>query len=452
MTAMSRSLLPALAGLVLLAAAIAAAAPDCLAPEVSHTDRRDLAALRDAAESACPCDAFTSRRDHRRCTRPVVKAALDSAAVRPDCRREAKQLLRQSTCGTDKVTCGVVREPEGSYRTCKLRPAGRCTSRGRQTATACPALPYCADVADWTAGTCVDVRANGPFDAGARVITFTKDSVASPGTPRDLETTIWYPAPPGSGAVDPTVRAVLDAPVAAGGPYPVVMFSHGSCGYSRQSLFLTPFLASHGFVVVAPPHPGNTLFEFPNCGTPQAQVASAQERPQDVIHVLDEMLALNEDPGSTFFGTLDPTRIAMMGHSFGGFTTYVVSALDARIQVAVPLAPAVLGVPPLEIPSLTVLGAIDSVVNNAATLGVQADSATPKYLAEIRHAGHYAFSDLCFPGPDCSPPATLAQNEAHVLVRRVVLPYLAVTLAGDDTFRPFLQEPLLPGIALAADL
>jgi predicted dienelactone hydrolase len=448
---MPRFSLPTLAALVLLAATITHAAPTCLAPEVSHTDRRDLSALREAAENACPCATFTSHRDYRRCTRPILRQAIETAGVRGDCRGEAKRMLRRATCGAPKVTCGLVREPEGRFRTCKTRSADRCVSRATLTAAACTQLTHCADVADWTAGTCLDVRADGPFEPGARVFTFTKDSVAAPGTPRDLETTIWYPAPPGSGTLDPTVRAVLDAPVAPGGPYPVVMCSHGSCAYSRQSLFLTPFLASHGFVVIAPPHPGNTIFEFPNCGTPAAQVASAQERPQDIIHVLDEMLALSADGGSPFFATLDPTRIGMMGHSFGGRTTYQVSAIDARIQVAVPLAPAVLGATPLPIPSLTLIGAVDSVVNNAATLTLQAAGVTPRYLGVIEHAGHYAFSDLCFAGPDCTPPATLTQGEAHRLVRRLVLPYLAVALAGDDTFRPFLQGPVLPGISLAAE-
>jgi predicted dienelactone hydrolase len=449
---MPHLVLLALAGLALLSPTTTHAAPACLAPEVSHTDRRDLSALRGTAEGACPCASFTSSRDHRRCTGPVLRAALDTATVRPECRREAKRALRRATCGTDKVACGLVKEPAGEFRKCAVRRAQRCTSRPTLTAAPCANLSHCADVSDWSAGTCIDVRANGPFDPGARVITFTKDSVAAPGTPRALETTIWYPAPPGSGPLDASARAVLDAPVdPSGGPYPVVMFSHGSCGYSRQSLFLTPFLASHGFVVVAPPHPGNTVFEFPTCGTPAAQVASAQERPQDIVHVLDAMLALNGDGGSPFFGALDPARIGMMGHSFGGLTTYLVSEIDPRIQVAIPLAPATLGAPPLAVPSLTVLGDLDSVVNNAAALAVQAAGVTPKLLAVIEHAGHYAFSDLCFPGPDCSPPTTLVQDEAHRLVRRVILPYLAVNLAGNDVFRPFLQAPGLPGITLDAD-
>ena len=43
------------------------------------------------------------------------------------------------------------------------------------------------------------------------------------------------------------------------------MFSHGSCGFPGQSPFLTETLASWGFVVAAPPHPGNTTAELATC-------------------------------------------------------------------------------------------------------------------------------------------------------------------------------------------
>ena len=87
------------------------------------------------------------------------------------------------------------------------------------------------------------------------------------------------------------------------------MFSHGSCGYPNQSTFLTALLASHGFVVVAPPHPGNTIYEIARCGTAPALAAAFVERPQDILFVLDGMLAADADPGSPFFGAIDDTRI-----------------------------------------------------------------------------------------------------------------------------------------------
>ena len=44
-----------------------------------------------------------------------------------------------------------------------------------------------------------------------------------------------------------------------GGPYPLVVFSHGLAGYRLQSTFLTTHLASWGFVVAAVEHPYRNL-------------------------------------------------------------------------------------------------------------------------------------------------------------------------------------------------
>jgi predicted dienelactone hydrolase len=267
-----------------------------------------------------------------------------------------------------------------------------------------------------------------------------------------LDAVVWYPTTPGAGPVEVGSRAVRDAPVdLSGGPYPVVMFSHGSCGFERQSLFLTPWLATHGFIVVATPHPGNTLFEFPDCGTAPAQVASAQERPRDVIFALDYILAAGEDPASPFDGSVDATRIAMSGHSFGGLTTYLTTALDDRFTVAVPMAAATGPNSELGIPSLTLYGEIDSVVSNAGIFAAYERSEATKLLVGIEDAGHYAFSDSCFPSADCNPPATLTQDEAHERVKRQILPFLKVYLAGDQSFAPFLLTAPPPGVVVASE-
>ena len=70
------------------------------------------------------------------------------------------------------------------------------------------------------------------------------------------------------------------------------------------------------------------------------------------------MLAADLDPGSPFYSAIDEARLGMSGHSFGGFTTYLVISLDARFITAMPLAPAVPGMPVLDVPSLTMLGAL----------------------------------------------------------------------------------------------
>jgi predicted dienelactone hydrolase len=444
-----RRLLLALAT-TLLATHAASAATNCLKDDFALGDQRAFAALRTATEATCPCAAATSRGTYQRCARSAVETAVGTGALRPACRATAKKIAREASCGSALVPCGRVRATDGDV-SCKLARPAACADGGKIAKTACTAETHCADVVDWSAGTCHDVRDDGPYAVGFRQVQYVKDSVVSPGTPRVLDTAIWYPALPG-GAVDPTTGGIADAPVdASGGPYPIVLFSHGSCGYPLQSTFLTPLLASYGFVVVAPPHPGNTLNELPACRTADAQLKSFIERPQDVRFVLDQVLAAASAPGSFLTGLVDPDRIAMTGHSFGGLTTYLVQAADPRIDVAVAMAPATVGAPrKFTVPSLIMLGNIDSIVDNDATRGAYAASSSPKYLVEIEHAGHFAFSDFCFPTSDCQPPVTLTSAEANAAALRYVVPFLLRYLAGDESWTPLLAPAAQPGFLFTA--
>lgn len=434
----------------LLLTSPAQAATTCLTDPFALGDQRALAAVRAQTDTACPCDGFAMRGDYQKCARGIVDTAVASVTLRQDCRKVARQIVKGTSCGSDKVPCGRVRLRDLDV-SCRLTRPTRCTDSGKMAKTACAAETHCADVVDWAAGTCFDVRDPGPFAPGFRTIQYVKDSAVSPGTPRPLPTAVWYPAPPGSSPISPSSGGVQDAPLdPSGGPYPLVLFSHGSCGYPLQSTFLTPLLASRGFVVVAPPHPGNTISEFPNCNAPAALAAAFVERPRDMVFVLDQILAADLDPGSPLFAAIDQDRIAMTGHSFGGLTTYLVTAIEPRVRVAVAMAPAALANSTLPVPSLTILGAIDSVVNNAASRAAYERSVSPKLLIEIQHAGHYAFSNFCFPSSDCNPPTTLTSDEAHDAVLRFVLPFLERHLAGHATWAPFLERPPQPGFVYAA--
>jgi predicted dienelactone hydrolase len=438
---------PLVALLLALAAPIASADDACLTGASELGDRRAIAALRDTTEAACPCAMTGTRRTYQRCAKLVMIDALDAATLRHECATTVRKSNKASTCGTNRSACAQTSPSASPPVSCKIRRGGDCRSRHGSTARECSAETHCADVVDWTAGTCHDTRDDGQYAVGYQVITFTKPSVVNPMQMRPLETYVFYPA--GPGGVSSAFGAFINAPVyPADAPYPILMFSHGSCGYATQSIFLETYLASHGFIVVAPPHPGNTIEEFPSCGTPAAQAASFVERPNDISFVLTQMLAANQDSGSPFFGTIDPTRIGMSGHSFGGLTTYLVMQNDSRPIVAMPMAPAVPGTPVLAVPSLTMLGQVDTVVNVPNIRTAYENALPPKYLVEVKDAGHYAFSDFCFPGPDCNPPTTLDQDEAHELVRRYVLPFLEVHLAGNPDFAQLLAAPAISGTVL----
>jgi len=96
------------------------------------------------------------------------------------------------------------------------------------------------------------------------------------------------------------------------------------------------------------------------------------------------------------------------------------------------------------------MGAIDGVVNNVQTRAAYDRSSAPKMKVEIAHAGHFAFSDGCFPSADCNPPTTLTQDEAHQQVLRWVVPFLRRYLAEDMSAEPLLDSTL-PGVSVVQD-
>lgn len=471
----------ALLATLTLALAPAPAGAACREGDTALADERALATFRTDLDASCPCDAYDgraggTRRDFRACATAVLEVARASGALEERCVATAKAVVEGSVCGTRGVTCATVGGGSAPHASCTVTSSAACRARTGRTllpglertaATppispfgdrtgvsrrACATESFCADVVEWTAGTCFDTREDGPYGVGFHDVRLVKPSANDPSQERVLNAVVWYPTTPGAGPIESGSRAVRDAVLdGSGGPYPVVMFSHGSCGFERQSLFLTPWLASWGFIVVAVPHPGNTLSEFPTCRTPDAQAKSAVERPRDMVFALDWILAAGSDPGSPFFGAVDEQHLAMTGHSFGGLTTYLTTAIDDRFTVAVPMAPATGQRSTLTIPSLTLYGEIDSVVSGPGILAAYERSSAPKRLVGIADAGHYAFSDGCFPSADCNPPTTLTQDEAHERVKRQILPFLKVWLAGDQRWEPFLTTAAPPGVIARAN-
>ncbi len=290
----------------------------------------------------------------------------------------------------------------------------------------------------------------GPYGVGIKEITFTKTSVTMPGQQRALVTDIWYPGPPGTGPLPGHPGGKRDAPLADGvHALPLVMFSHGSCGFPQQSVYFTAVLASYGFVVAAPPHPGNTALD--QCGTPAAETDSFANRPADITFVIDTLLALNQDPSSFFYGAIDPSRIGMSGHSFGGLTTLRVSALDPRVIAGLAMAPVVRSiedeVASIRVPMMIQVGTADDLLADAEL--AYSLVGPPRYLLEIEHMSHDPFSDFC---PACDP-SMVSLTDAHLFVLRYAIPYLLHWVAGDGRFDAFLDTAAAPpGVTLTADL
>lgn len=271
----------------------------------------------------------------------------------------------------------------------------------------------------------------GPFPVG--VTTMVVKSVNHEGLPRNFRVEIWYPTteehrdgPFGTidiysdapdplqeyvaqfeGAVPPIeVQTTRDTPVRGGdGPYPIILFSHGAYGVRYQSVFFTIQLASHGYIVASIDHVGNTLYDIfgPQGFDMGVVVLSAMDRPYDSAVALTAVTVRNDDPDDMFFKTMDVTEIGMSGHSFGGFTSYLMPHLDKRIKAIVPMAPAtaglgILGYPleELEIPSLMMVGMLDNTLDVEMEMFKGYEKIPPtKALLALKAGGHYTFSDIC---------------------------------------------------------
>ncbi|MCP4896667.1 MAG: peptidase [bacterium] len=152
---------------------------------------------------------------------------------------------------------------------------------------------------------------------------------------RPMTTVVWYPA------VETTVeeewligeagRPVFFAGWAAPGAefisgeetYPLILLSHGTGGSAIQLAWLAEYLASHGFIVAAVNHHGNTAAEDELM--PQGFMLF-WERAIDLSKVLDQLL-VDEVLGPR----IDQSRIGAAGYSLGGYT--VLSVGGARTSL-----------------------------------------------------------------------------------------------------------------------
>lgn len=175
----------------------------------------------------------------------------------------------------------------------------------------------------------------GPYGASATTLRWTDARGQA------MVAEVWYPIPlDSSGSPDCAPKPYPELPIAGeacrdadaaappNGGFPLVAFSHGNAGIRYQSIFLTEALAQHGYVVIAPDHPHNTLIDFDEA----ALGTVAEQRPADIQSAVDRLTAVSTPPlsatteeGALLAGLAQTDRYGMAGHSFGGWTTLAVA-------------------------------------------------------------------------------------------------------------------------------
>jgi dienelactone hydrolase len=175
-----------------------------------------------------------------------------------------------------------------------------------------------------------------------------------------------------------------------------------------------------------------------------------------VIFVAETFIGFGRDKASRFHRHVNPKRLGVAGHSFGGQTTLRVAAMDRRFRAALALAPAMVQDVTIRAPLMVMTGELDSLTpfdeDAVPSYGL---GTGPRFLVEILAVGHCAFIPLCVPefcGAGCDPPA-LAPPDANDLVLRYAVPFLQRYLKGDRASGRSLRPSEAPaGIVLQTDV
>lgn len=342
-----------------------------------------------------------------------------------------------------------------------------------------------------------DFTAPGPHRVGFRESSLTyspRDGSAD----RTLRVVAWYPTAATTGTevryqgLLPAPNVLGGAPPAALGPRPVLVFSHGNTSFAEQSFFLTEFFASHGYLVVALDHTNNTY------GSP-FRVEVLHWRPDDIRGVLDHLERLASLPANDPFAALAPLvsdKVAVAGHSFGGYTTLAIGGAtwdvdlllayckvqnlpldgcnalatwedlyrdgfgDARVDALIPLTPGAVplfgldGPADVLIPTLLMTGARDATTPNSTDgdlawtgLASRADN----LRVDFANAGHFTFSNACqlvdlgFPIgiSDGCGGTFLPTSRAFPAINAYALAFAEKHLAGATDTDPLLSGELV---------
>ncbi|MCB2048130.1 MAG: hypothetical protein KDE32_07860 [Novosphingobium sp.] len=136
------------------------------------------------------------------------------------------------------------------------------------------------------------------------------------------------------GADDRQIDVLLWLPRGQG-PFPLIVYCHGTNGMAGESLYLVEALTDAGFAFAAPEFPLTS--REAHTGIAFADVTDAPEQVRDVSFVIDSLLSDHDVQG-----LIDGKRIGLTGHSLGGVTTYFATfgmqCREPRVRASVPIA------------------------------------------------------------------------------------------------------------------
>ena len=274
--------------------------------------------------------------------------------------------------------------------------------------------------------------------------------------------------------------AVRDA-AALTGTYPLIIFSHSSGAGRRSATFLCTHLSSHGYVVAALDHSEVVATELARKADETDEQRAARwsaliaSRVPDVRLLLDHML---DGAAWDSAAKLDPTRIGIVGHSFGGWTALAAPEVEQRIHAVVTLAPGGSsqpkpGILPVtltfnwgrDVPTLYLVAEDDASLPLAGMYELFERTPATKQMVILRRADHMHFMDdveelheavrtmpwtgaLAWLPQEMRPMAELCTGaQAHLFVRGLTLCHLDASLRRQPAAQRLLRGDIAAELA-----
>ncbi len=229
-------------------------------------------------------------------------------------------------------------------------------------------------------------------------------------------------------------------------PAPLVFFSHGYAGMNVQSVSLMNALRDAGYLVVSPSH-NDAMFNA-NFSRPQQPFSRPSEWTENThkdrcedFHKL--VKALKKD--SRWNKAIDWTKIALIGHSLGGYTMLGLAGAWPSwkmegVKGVVALSPYVQplnqkgSLSRISIPIMYQTGSADFGVRPflLGTNGTFARTNSPAYFVEIAGANHFTWTNLN------------RQEQKEELIEHYCISFLNKYVKGDRSAHP---EKQLQGIS-----
>ena len=234
--------------------------------------------------------------------------------------------------------------------------------------------------------------------------------------------------PDNSGLVQPC-DCYRDLPLdTANGPYPVIVFVHGTAGFRTASLKQMTHWASRGFVVISADNPKIWLKDL------KANLFSAffATQAQDTVQILEALHGVNDNL-SDFTAHIDTTRIGLGGHSAGARAVTELGAAPG-VRVIIPMAGSGSDIDPTYAQRVMYIGSEkDGVSNYNNTLTGYDGTTLPKRLVGIANTGHLTYTELCSLGSEFGGVIPLVESYG------IEVPGLFLTLGTDGCGEEFLD-------------